>query len=146
MSEAALHRAVRIGGREFKVVARGNDRSHPPVPSSKPRRNKYNAQSVVIDGIRFASKAEGERWLTLKLRVVLGEIYDLERQVAYQLAPSVRLDSEKRARPALRYVADFRYVENGQTVVEDTKGRDTPVSRMKRHLMKSVHGIDVRLS
>jgi len=43
--------------------------------------------------------------------------------------------------------ADFRYVdENGKTVVEDAKGRQTDAFRIKRHLMKSVHNIDVRLS
>lgn len=67
-----------------------------------------------------------------------------------ELAPAVRLHGEKRLKPALRYVADFRYYyfdpRLGHFVVEDTKGRDTPVSRIKRHLMKSVHGIDVVLS
>src|SRR5690349_12863329 len=104
-------------GRTFNVVnesgvARRNDASHPSPAASKPRPHKYGARSVVIDGIRFPSKREGDRWLALKLRVVLGEIHDLERQVSYQLAPSVRIDGEKRARPALRFTADFRYVDS----------------------------------
>lgn len=116
------------------------------VPPKK--RHKYGARSVVIDGVRFPSKREGGRWLALKLRQVLGEIRDLERQVSYQLAPAVRIDGEKRARPALRFTVDFKYVEvgTGKTIVEDAKGYADTAFRMRQHLMKSVHNIDVVLS
>jgi predicted transcriptional regulator YdeE len=45
-------------------------------------------------------------------------------------------------------VADFRYITlpDFAYVVEDAKGHETDVARIKRHLMKSVHGIDVRIS
>jgi hypothetical protein len=36
--------------------------------------NKYRAQPVVIDGIRFASKKEGARYLELKLLERAGKI------------------------------------------------------------------------
>jgi hypothetical protein len=136
-------------GRTFNVVDYSrprNDAAAPAIAASKKKPHKYGARSVVIDGIRFPSKREGERWLALRLRVVLGEIADLERQVSYQLAPSVRIQGEKRARPALRFTADFRYIEGGQTVVEDAKGFADTAFRIRQHLMKSVHGIDVRLS
>lgn len=109
---------------------------------------KYRAQPQVVDGVRFDSKRELKRWRELQLLESAGKISRLERQVAYVLAPSIQLRGEARKKPALRYVADFTYVEAGSphVVVEDAKGRDTPVSRIKRHLMKSVHGIDVRLS
>lgn len=136
---------VYIDGRKFSVVNESaSPRIAPPVPSK--RRSKYGARSVVIDDIRFASKREGDRWLFLKIRLVLGEITDLERQVTYQLAESVRIEGEKRARPALRFTADFRYVERGKTVVEDAKGYADKSFRIRQHLMKSVHGIDVVLS
>jgi len=109
---------------------------------------KYRAQPQVVDGVRFDSKRELQRWNYLQTIERVGKVAQLERQVVYELAPAVTLAGEKRKKPALRYVADFRYfdVEKGVFVVEDTKGRDTPVSRIKRHLMKSVHGIDVRIS
>lgn len=111
-------------------------------------RNKYGAKPQVVDGVRFDSKREFSRWEFLQIRQRRGEITKLERQVRYDLAPSVKLHGEKRRKPALWYVADFRYfdVRHCEYVVEDAKGRDTPVSRIKRHLMKSVHGIDVRLT
>ena len=112
------------------------------------RRNKYGARKVVVDGLKFDSQREAKRWQELKLMARAGEITGLVRQVVFELAPAVKLHGEARKKPALRYVADFRYVTTPDFayVVEDAKGRDTPVSRIKRHLMKSVHGIDVVLS
>jgi len=112
------------------------------------RRNKYGARKVVVDGLKFDSMREAKRWLALRQDERNGEISGLERQVKYVLAPSVKLAGEKKAKAALRYFADFRYLDlmTGATVVEDAKGRQTEAFRIKRHLMKSVHNIDVRLS
>ncbi len=112
------------------------------------RRSKFNAKPQVVDGVRFDSLREFVRWRELQLLEQAGAVSQLERQVPYQLAPAVKMAGEKRTKPALRYIADFRYFNRdlGCFIVEDAKGRDTPVSRIKRHLMKSVHGIDVRLS
>lgn len=111
------------------------------------RRNKYGARKVVVDGETFDSMREYRRWTDLRHLQKRGEIANLERQVKYELAPSVKFSGEKKAKAALRYFADFRYIdENGKTVVEDAKGRQTEAFRIKRHLMKSVHGIDVVLS
>ena len=111
-------------------------------------RNKYGARKVVVDGLKFDSQREAKRWQELKLLERAGKIMGLARQTVYELAPAVKLHGEARKKPALRYVADFRYVTTPDFayVVEDAKGRDTPVSRIKRHLMKSVHGIDVVIS
>jgi hypothetical protein len=112
------------------------------------RRNKYGARKVVVDGLKFDSQREAKRWHDLKWLEGSGIISQLERQVPYVLAPAVNLHGEKRKKTALRYVADFRYFDAkaGHFVVEDAKGHETDVARIKRHLMKSVHGIDVRLS
>ena len=107
---------------------------------------KYRNQPVVIDGVRFDSKREANRWQELKILERAGKISMLRRQVPFVLAAPVKIEGEKRARPALRSVVDFTYWCDCAFVVEDTKGRETPVSRIKRHLMKSVYGIDVRIS
>ena len=108
--------------------------------------NKYGAKKVEIDGITFDSLAEGRRYQDLKRLQAQDIITALELQPLYVLAKSVKLHGDKRKRPAIRYRADFRYITYlGETVCEDVKGLDTPVSRLKRHLMKSVHGIDVRV-
>jgi hypothetical protein len=113
---------------------------------SRETRSKYGNVKVTMAGQEFDSKREGLRYLVLKQRERNGEISNLERQVTYILAPSVKILGEKRARPALRLKADFRYLENGQTVVDDAKGYSDTAFRIRQHLMKSVHGIDVRLS
>lgn len=108
--------------------------------------SKYGAKKTVVDGIKFDSRAEARRFETLKLMQKAGMISDLKRQVVYTLLPGVKYSGDARAKPALRYVADFTYVEGGQLVVDDTKGVITEGFRIKRHLMKHIHNIDLRLS
>lgn len=49
-----------------------------------------------------------------------------------------------KAKRSLIYRADFAYVENGSKVVEDVKGKLTEGYKIKRHLMKTVHGIEIK--
>jgi hypothetical protein len=97
--------------------------------------SKFHAQPTFIDGQRFDSKGEAGRYQELKLLEAAGVITDLERQIKYALVVNgVKLGA---------YVADYRYKENGQQVVEDFKGVVTPVYRLKKKLMKALHGIDI---
>lgn len=111
-----------------------------------PKRSKYGAKATVVGDLNFDSKREARRWGELQLLERAGKIGSLERQVVYVLAPSVKIEGEARARPALRFKADFKYVENGATVVEDAKGFAGTAFRIRQHLMKHVHGIDVKLT
>ncbi len=106
---------------------------------------KYRSTRTTVDGIAFDSKREARRHGQLQLLLRAGAITDLERQVRFELAPSVRIEGEKRARPALRYFADFTYRQAGVLVVEDCKGVQTEAFRVKQHLMATVHGIHLRL-
>lgn len=74
-----------------------------------------------------------------------GEITELRRQVAYELVPAVKFADAKRTKPAIRYVADFVYVEKGVEVIEDVKGVLTTEFKLKRHLMKALLGLEVRV-
>lgn len=109
---------------------------------------KYRNRHTTIDGMRFASKAEGRRYQELKLLERAGKISDLLTQVSYKLAPPVKFAGTTRNKPALRYIADFRYVEDGVTIVEDVKSPAsiTEAFQIKRHLMLSTHGIDIRIT
>jgi len=108
--------------------------------------NKYGAKKVEIDGVMFDSLAEGRRYQDLKRLQAQKIIISLELQPVYVLAEGVKLHGEARKRPAIRYRADFRYTTHmGELVVEDVKGMDTPLGRLKRHLMRTVHGVDVRV-
>ena len=106
---------------------------------------KYGNKKTEASGIMFDSKAEANRWSELNLLVKAGKISLLDRQPVYVLAPSVKFEGSARAKPELRYRADFSYVENGVQVVEDVKGVETEAFRIKRHLMKWLYRIDLRV-
>lgn len=103
---------------------------------------KYGNRKVERDGIVFDSVKECQRYCELKLMQRAGVISDLQLQVPYELIPTQRIDG-KLAEKALNYVADFVYKQNGQTVVEDTKGMRTRDYIIKRKLMLWVHGIRI---
>ena len=106
---------------------------------------KYGNKKTEFGGLMFDSKAEVRRWVELSLLVRAGKIGRVELHPVYVLAPSVKFIGAARAKPELRYSADFAYTENGKMIVEDVKGVETDVFRIKRHLMKWLHGIDVRI-
>ena len=83
--------------------------------------NKYGAKKVVVNGEVFDSRKEYHRWCDLRLLEKAGKISDLKRQVKYVLIPAQRQDGKLIERE-VSYIADFEYIENGQKVVEDTKG------------------------
>lgn len=106
--------------------------------------SKYGAKKTQVDGITFDSRAEAARFVELKALERAGQIVNLELQPTYELAPSVKYRGAARAKPALRYQADFRYVDHlGNTIVEDVKGFATEAFQIKRHLMLSKFGIEV---
>ena len=107
---------------------------------------KYRSQKVYADEGTFDSKKEYGRYQQLKLLRDAGKIFDLQRQVTFPLLGPEKLLGEKRTKPALRYIADFIYVENGRLVVEDTKSDKTralPAYRLKKHAMKSLLNLDI---
>lgn len=112
------------------------------------KRNKFKAEKVELDGIIFDSKKEFQRYIELKAMQQRGEIRDLKHHTKFELAPKTKIEGEKRTKPALRYFADFTYYRStGEFVVEDVKSaatRKLASYRNKKHLMKTVHGIDVR--
>ena len=100
-----------------------------------PRRNKFNARKVEVDGLKFDSMAEARRWRTLSALEAEGKIAALDRQVRF----SLRVNGHRIA----DYVADFVYQHGGAVVVEDVKGVRTPEYKLKAKLMHALHGIVV---
>ena len=108
--------------------------------------HKYgNRKVITADGTKFDSLAELNRWGHLKMLQRGGHISSLRRQVVLEMVPSVKFAGAARARPAIRYIADFVYLENGAEVIEDVKGVETPEFKIKRHLMKALLGREVRV-
>ena len=104
---------------------------------------KYGNCKVIRDGIEFDSIKECQRYCELKLMQRAGVISDLQLQVSFELIPTQRIDGKVVER-AVNYVADFVYKQDGQTVVEDTKGYKTTEYIMKRKMMLFFHGIRIR--
>lgn len=110
---------------------------------------KYRNKPKVLNGIKFDSQKEARRYQELKLLERAGKIKDLEVQPKFSLVKGVRFSNDKRAKPDLRYFADFAYtdMETGERVVEDVKSvatKESTVYKMKRHMMLAIHGIEVR--
>lgn len=109
-------------------------------PSDGAKRSKYGAVRTVVDGVSFASKREARRYSELKLLERAGEIDELKLQPRYPLI----VNGQK----VCTFVADFAYRQGPlyQPVVEDCKGVQTDVFRIKRKLMAACLGIEVVLS
>lgn len=105
-------------------------------------RSKYHAKKTVVDGITFDSRKEADRYLVLKGMEDDGAIEGLRRQVRYELVPAFDVDG-RHYRPVY-YVADFVYVEDGKTVVEDVKGMRTDVYRLKSKLFARRYGMSIK--
>lgn len=98
-------------------------------------RNKYNAKKTMIHGTWFDSKKEADRYLELKLLERAGEITNLELQPQYVF----KLNGVK----ICTYRADFRYCEDGLSVVNDVKGYKTQIYKIKKKMMKAFYGIEI---
>lgn len=100
-------------------------------------RNKYNARGIHEDGYYFDSQMELRRYRELKLLIAAGVIRDLEIHPRY--------DFEKNGVLITTYRPDFVYVlaDTGAQVVEDVKGVQTEVYKIKKKLMKAFYGLEV---
>ena len=119
--------------RDWKEIGKAN-------PKEPKKKNKYGNKVVVVDGERFDSKKEASVYFDRKIMQMAGEIKDLSRQQKFEL----NVDGKKVA----SYIADITYtvVATGVFVVEDVKSsatRKLPTYRLKKKLMKAIHGIDI---
>lgn len=99
--------------------------------------NKYRNKKVIVDEKEFDSKREGNRYKELKLLERAGEIKDLELQPRFLLQDSFKKNG--RTFRKIEYVADFKYIENGKTIVEDVKGIQTDVFKLKHKIFEKVY-------
>lgn len=106
--------------------------------------SKYYSRKVIIDGIKFDSKKEGNRYLELKLLLKAGKIRDLELQKKFELLPKYKINN-KTIR-AISYIADFVYwdISKNEMIIEDTKGFKTEVYKMKKKLFEYKYGIEIK--
>jgi len=118
---------------------------------------KYRNKKVYVDGHIFDSTGESQRYLYLKDQEKKGKIFNLELQPKFELQGSFKKNG--RTWRAMTYSADFRYrkvvgitwsVDLGrddeendtpphfetEVVIEDFKGKETDVFKLKRKLFE----------
>lgn len=92
---------------------------------------KYKAVKVKEDGITFDSKAEHRRYLELKL---LEKAKKIEKLSVHFKLPFAHGDDV-----VFTYIADFYYIAKGVLTIEDVKGVETPVFRLKWKLIRKAY-------
>jgi hypothetical protein len=120
--------------------------AHAPAGKGKEDRRRVRGalRTTTADGITHDSKTEADRWEELKLLQRGGEICGLRRQVDIGLIGRdgpIMTDGGEQQRV---YRADFVYVDNalGITVIEDRKGHETDVFKIKKAIL-AAQGIEI---
>lgn len=103
------------------------------------KESKYKNKKVVIDGIEFDSKKEGNHYIALKMLEKAGEIRDIELQKVFELQPSFKKNGKTYRK--ITYKADFCYfnIKDGKYIVEDVKGFKTEVYKIKKKMFEYVY-------
>ena len=107
--------------------------------------NKYRNRKTIVDGIKFDSKAEANRYIELKMLEKAGYIKQLKLQPKFTLQESYKSNKGQTVR-AITYKADFTYFQDGKNVVEDVKGMETKEFKLKKKLFEYKYpNLDFRL-
>lgn len=118
-------------------------------PTVTPTANKYHAEPVHVDGVRFASKKEAARFLELRLWEKHGQIAALE---CHPVFPLHIMELWRSGAPIVitkvgQFTADFRYTNlmTGEIVVEDVKSTVTKTEayRLRKKLVEAIHGVTI---
>lgn len=101
--------------------------------------SKYNAKKTNVDGIKFDSIREADRYCELKLFLKAGEIRNLVLQPRFLLQDEF-FDKNGVKHKKIEYVADFMYVDkDNKKIVEDVKGMMTDVYKLKKKLFLNLY-------
>jgi hypothetical protein len=99
--------------------------------------SKYKNKKVEICGIKFDSIKESNHYKRLVgLALMQGFTFEVHKRFPIVIN-GVKLCT---------YVSDFVLTyPNGAVIVQDVKGVETPVFKLKKKLMKIVNGIDIEV-
>jgi len=96
--------------------------------------SKYKNKKTQVDMYVFDSIAESKRYKELALLQKAGEIRGLVLQPKFLLQPAFKKNGKIYRK--IEYIADFMYIKNGKIVVEDVKGKETDVFKLKHKLFE----------
>ena len=96
--------------------------------------SKYQNKKTQIDMYVFDSIAESKRYKELALLEKAGQIKELKLQPKFLLQEGFKKNGKTYRK--IEYIADFMYIENGKIIIEDVKGMETEVFKLKRKLFE----------
>lgn len=105
-------------------------------PLKQAKQAKFNNKITYVDGIKFDSKAEADRYCELKLMERAGLIKIVKLQPVFELQAAFTRNGKTHR--AINYIADFMYLdlENKQVIVEDVKGGKATATQSFKNKMK----------
>ena len=89
---------------------------------AKEKASRIDARYPIINGIKFDSPQQAQRYKVLKAAVEHGAIFDLQLWRQVTLCEQYTEPTGNRV-GAVRFVADFAYLFDGETILESTPGR-----------------------
>lgn len=97
---------------------------------------KYHNTKVIYKGIKFDSKKERDRYITLKQLEKAGIIKELELQPKFLLLDTIHY--KDKTYPKTYYKADFKYfdINMGKYIIEDVKSPITAKDKVYRLKIK----------
>lgn len=120
-------------------------------------KRKYGNRIAYVGDLRFDSQKEMRYYLYLRELEKRGGIKNLRLQVPFELVPPVYEERVKHLKtrdkitrhlvqPAIRYIADFVYDEDGVRKVVDVKSEATKADKvyiLKKKMMRALLGITI---
>jgi hypothetical protein len=106
--------------------------------------SKYRNKKAQIGMYVFDSIAESKRYKELALLEKAGQIKGLELQPKFLLQEGFKKNGKTYRK--IEYIADFMYIENGKVIIEDVKGMETDVFKLKRKMFEYKYpGFELRI-
>lgn len=96
--------------------------------------SKYFNKKTQVGMYVFDSIAESKRYKELALLEQVGQIKGLKLQPKFLLQEGFKKNGKTYRK--IEYIADFMYIENGKVIIEDVKGMETDVFKLKRKLFE----------
>jgi len=145
MARVRVNNLKRLGAdarRQIREALRsprdGGDRPDSTVEDVSPSPSKLLNVRTTVDGILFDSLLEARHYGELKIEERAGIITELKVHKRFSL--------DVNGIHICVYESDFIYYRDGRLVVEDTKSNPTitPLYRVKKKLMRAIHGIEIQ--
>lgn len=106
--------------------------------------SKYRNKKTQIGMYVFDSIAESKRYKELALLEKAGQIKGLKLQPKFLLQEGFKKNGKTYRK--IEYIADFMYIENGKVIIEDVKGMETDVFKLKRKMFEYKYpGFELRI-